>query len=312
MSDAGDPGVGAGRDADGDADASLDFEEGRYVYCAVLADGDATFSADGIEGGQVGCHVRDGVGAIVQPVDSVYDSDDVTQVRSWLLDHQQVVDDAGQRFGTPLPFRFDTILKGDDAAVQGWLADHHDELMDALEWLAGRWEYRIRLEWDEASIADAVLEADDDLRELAERAESADEGTGFLLEKQYRQQLSERLEGERTAIEEQLYDELERHAVEIGRAGGASVLDEDEEEGGMETVADLSLLAEADREEAIGEVLERYAAEDAYEVSYTGPWPPYSFAPEIGTGEADGDNGRGSTDAADDGGSDDPGGAREP
>ena len=269
----------------GDAETDLEFDEGRYVYCAVRADEADTFAAEGLEGGDVSIVVEDGIGAVVQPVDSVFDSDDVTQVRSWLLDHQQVVDDAGQRFGTPLPFRFDTILKGGDATVREWLDDRRPELEDALEWLEGRWEYRVRVEWDEAAIADELLEADDDLRGMAQRAEAAEEGTGFLLQKQYQQRLSERLEQRRAAVEEGLYEGIEPHAVELQRSGGASLLSDDDDDGTTETVADLSILADADNEEAIGDALEPYADHDAYEVSYTGPWPPYSFAPEIGADE---------------------------
>lgn len=266
----------------GDAETTLEFDEGRYVYCAVRADDDGTFTAAGLEGGDVSLIVVDGIGAVVQPVDSVFDSDDVTQVRSWLLDHQRVVDDAGQRFGTPLPFRFDTILKGGDATVREWLDDRRPELEDALGWLEGRWEYRIRLEWDEAAIADDLREADDELRAMAERADAAEEGTGFLLRKQYQQRLTEHLEQHRAAVEEELYEGIEPHAVQLQRSGGASVLSGDDD-GDTETVADLSVLADADDEAAIGDALEPYAEQDAYEVSYTGPWPPYSFAPEIGT-----------------------------
>lgn len=271
----------------GDAETSLEFDEGRYVYCAVYADDDATFDAEGLEGGDVFLLVQDGIGVVVQSVDSVFDSDDLTQVRSWLLDHQQVVDDASQRFGTPIPFRFDTILKGGDATVREWLDDHRSELEEALEWLEGRREYRIRVEWDEEAIADELLEADDELQEMAERAAAADEGTGFLLQKQYQQRLSERLEQRRGAVEGQLYEAIEPHAVELQRSGGASVLSEGED-GSTKAVADLSLLADTDDEEAIGDALEPYAEHDAYEVSYTGPWPPYSFAPEIGDGGAEG------------------------
>lgn len=271
----------------GDAEPSLEFDEGRYVYCAVHADDDATFDAEGLEGGDVSLVVRDGVGVVVQTVDSVFDSEDLTQVRSWLLDHQRVVDDVGQRFDTPIPFRFDTILKGDDATVREWIDDHRTELEDALEWLEGRREYRIRVEWEESTIADELLEADDELQELAARAEAADEGTGFLLQKQYQQRLSERLEQHRGAVEEQIHDAIEPRAVELQRSGGASVLSGDDD-AGTETVADLSILADADDEEAIGDALEPYAEHGAYEVSYTGPWPPYSFAPEIGDGGAEG------------------------
>ena len=272
-----------------DSEAEPDFEEGRYIYCAVYA-GDAIedFSADGIEGGPVSLLVHEGIGVAVQPVESAFDSDDVARVRSWLLAHQQVVDEAGRTFGTPLPFRFDTILKGDDETVREWLADHHGEIDDALDWLAGRWEYRIEIRWDEGAVGEAVREEDEELRELAARVEEASEGTGFLLEKQYQQQLDEGLERRRQRLEERLRERIGPYVVEMQRASGGSDLLSTEGNGGLETAAELSVLADGDHEESIGEALEPIDERPDHEVRYTGPWPPYSYAPQIGGGGVDG------------------------
>jgi hypothetical protein len=270
-------------DADAtDAGSDLEFEEGRYLYCAVHADDDESFSAEGIEDGSASLLVRDGIGVVAQPVDSVYDSDDMSRVRSWLLAHQQVVDDAGQRFGTPLPFRFDTIIKGDDETVYEWLDERREEIADALNRLAGHWEYRIEVRWDEASIREAVLEEDEELQELATRTEEASEGTGYLLEKQYEQRLNERLQERRDAVAETLYQRVEPHAVELQRSGGGSGVISSGTDDELDRVVQLSVLAPRENEEAIGEELESIAGRSDHEVRYTGPWPPYSYAPQIG------------------------------
>lgn len=261
-----------------------EFAEGRYLYCAVFADADDTFSTDGIEDGAVSLLVQDGIGVVVQSVDSVYDSDELTQVQQWLLAHQQVVDEAGQTFDTPLPFRFDTIIKGDDAAVFRWLTDNDEDVREALDWLSGRWEYRIEIRWDREAIGDDVLEANEQLRELAGRTEDASEGTKFMLEKQYRKRMTDRIEARRTSLEETIYDRIEPHSVEMRRSNGdGESLSSDEDEG-LETAVQLSVLAESDRELAIGEALDPVAERPAFDVRYTGPWPPYSHSPEIGDG----------------------------
>lgn len=265
-----------------DASGDLEFEEGRYLYCAVYADDDEGFSAEGIEDGTVSLLARDGIGVVAQPVDSVYDSDDMTRVRSWLLAHQQVVDEAGQRFGTPLPFRFDTIIKGDDGTVHEWLDERRGEIADALDGLAGRWEYRIEVRWDEASIRESILEEDEELQELAARTEEASEGTGYLLEKQYDQRLDERLQERRDAVAETLYERVAPHAVEIQRSGGGSGVVSTGADDELARVVQLSVLAPRENEEAIGEELESIVERPAHEVRYTGPWPPYSYAPQIG------------------------------
>lgn len=262
--------------------APTDFEEGRYLFCAVRAEADADFSADGIGDESVYLIVRDGIGTVVQAVDAVYDSEDLAQVRRWLLDHQRVVDEAGEAFGTPLPFRFDTILTGDDEAVAEWLDARRGELDDALSWLAGRWEYRVEVRWDEAAIADTLEERDDALRALASRAEAASEGTAYLLESQYETRLADRMDERRRELEAGLYEDLEPYAIELKRTGDGDGRFSSDEGDGLESAVRLSILAPADHEDAIGEVLEPIAARPAHEVRYTGPWPPYSFASTIG------------------------------
>ncbi|WP_232702624.1 gas vesicle protein GvpL [Halobacterium wangiae] len=264
-----------------DGNADLDFEEGRYLYCAVYADDDATISAEGLDGESVSLLVADGVGVVVQPVDSVFDSEDLTQVREWLLTHQGVVDDAGEAFGTPLPFRFDTILRGDDEIVFEWLAGHRAEIEDALSWLAGRWEYRIEVRWDEAAVTESVRDTED-LQALADRVEDASEGTGFLLESQYETRLTELLAERRREVEADLAERLEPHAVEIQMTGEGPGVFSGGADDGFETVTQFSVLAEREAEGAIGDQLEPIADRPNYDVRYTGPWPPYSFAPEIG------------------------------
>ena len=288
-----------------DADDTSSFDEGRYLYCAVTVDDEPDTSGledvTGIEDSAVSLVTRGDVGVVVHPVDAPYDSDDLGRVRRWLLSHQQVVDDAGRAFGTPLPFRFDTIVAGDDHTVVEWLEANAEELEAALEWLAGRWEYRIDLRWDESSVEAEIRESDEELRELSARLDEASGGTGFLVEKQYQTRLRERLAERRDRVAAELVDRLEPHTVEIRRAGGSSERFSAADDDDRSLVVRLSVLAEADREEAIGEELEPYADRPAYDVRYTGPWPPYSHAPSIGDDDG-GDSVAGDGDAADDGG----------
>ncbi len=256
----------------------LQLEEGHYLYCVVDADSDVCFSAEGIEGGSVSLLVSDGLGAVIQPVESVYDSGDMTQVRRWLLTHQSVVDDAGEAFGTPLPFRFDTIFEGTDEAVLEWLQTNHEELQRGLDWLAGRWEYRTEIRWDETAVGERLRADDAELRELARRIETSDSGTAYLLESQYENRLREQLQARRNEIEQRLIEEIEPYVVEIEHSGESRSIQQAQTD--LDTAVALSVLAPSEHEEQIGSVLEDFAAE--YDVRYTGPWPPYSHAPAIG------------------------------
>ena len=263
---------------------SPSFEQGRYLYCVVRADGgtegDESLDVGGIDGEEPYLIVEGGVGAVVHACESVYDSDDMRQIKEWLVAHQLVVDAAGEAFGTPLPFRFDTILKGDDDAVADWLRESRDDLAGHLDDLAGCWEYRIgvvRTGDDEADLADA----DERLAELREEIDEAGEGRRFLLEKQYDQRLAELRRGRDEDLGDDLRERLVPLVRELETLGRPSVSMEGMESPAEDAVVRLSILAEADREDEIGAELDEVAALPGIEVRFTGPWPPYSFAPEV-------------------------------
>ncbi|MFC4360139.1 gas vesicle protein GvpL [Halobium salinum] len=296
------------------AGADADFEEGRYVFCVVAVDDpdDVVFSTAGIEEGETELVVADGedtdtVAAVVQPVTGPFDSSVPAEIQRWLLDHQRVVDEAGERFGTPLPFRFDTVVRGDDDAVRAWLSEERPRLVEALDRFDGRWEYRVEVVYDREDAREEVAAADDELAELQAEIDAADEGTAFLLEKKYERRL-ESLLGEREAERAAgLAARLEPLVDGFGDLGdrpslGLDVGDADDE---SETLARFALLADDDGTEAVGDELDAVAADPGVEVRFTGPWPPYSFAPSFGEvgdrGEGRGDGDGGSAPGADSG-----------
>jgi len=262
-----------------------EIEDGRYLYCAVRLDGAATLDATGVEDRSVRVVDADGIGAVVHDCDSLYDATDPQTVQRWLLDHQAVVDAAAERFGTPLPFRFDTVLRGGDAGVREFLDERRQRLADRLDAFAGCREYRIEILVDEETLDERLAAGDERLRELSERTDEAADGTAFMLEKQYDNRLAElrrEREEERTrALEDRLsglVDDLERQGSRPSALAEAA----DDEEG--TTQARLAVLAPTDNETAIGEVLDDVAAEAGVTVRFTGPWPPYSFAPTFDDG----------------------------
>ena len=281
--------------ADGEEiEATATFEDGRYLFCLVSLDevqrshdelqpGIDEFSTTGIDDETAYLVTTDGIGAVVQHCESLFDSDDVRQVQRWLLAHQRVVDEAGETFGTPLPFQFDTILKGDDAAVRDWLERTANRLESELETFAGHWEYRIQVTWADDHLTSAVLEANEELRAMRPEEDDVGEGTAFLREKQFAQ----RLERARRARCEELAGDLEarlnrlaRSVTSLGPPRIASSIGVDDDR--PEPFARFAVLAREDRAGEIGDELDEIAAIPGIEVTYTGPWPPYTFAPALG------------------------------
>lgn len=291
-----------------------EIEAGRYCYCLVRlpeSDGDGeegdgeahdrTFEATGVEGNTayLVTEADAGVGAIVHDCEAPYDSADPAEVRRWILAHQGVIDEAGDAFGTPLPCRFDTIFEGGDEAVREWLRERGSTLRDHLDDLAGHWEYRIEVTWTDDGSFEATARAEDDrLAELHAARADADEGRRFLLEKQYEQRLAELRRRRRAGRADDLRERLDGIAREVERLDdrhAAAFLDEqdggtDEDDAADEDAAGegpsgdtvrFSVLVAADREDALGEMLEEVAAGVGVEVAFTGPWPPYTFAPGV-------------------------------
>lgn len=285
------------------ADASApEFDEGRYLYCVVSVDGDAEFDAEGLEDEPVHVVTTDDsaegpsasdrtesgeLGAVVHRCESLYDSDDPTTLKRWLLAHQRVIDAAADAFGTPLPVRFDTVLTGDDGVVRNWLRDSADELRDSLAELAGLREYRIEVRRDYDALADRLAETDDRLGELRKRKEESGEGTGFLVGKQYEQRLDDLVRDHRETQAEDTARRLAQYAERVRRLGenrSASLVGAESDDDDSTVSVRFSVLAPLDREDDIGAVLDDVAAEDGVEVRFSGPWPPYTFAPELDGG----------------------------
>ena len=262
---------------------SKEFDEGRYLYCAVRLDEGGDLSATGVDDEPVRLLAVDDIGVVVHDCESLYDTADMDVVRKWVLQHQGVVDEAGEAFGTPLPFQFDTVVTGADESVREWVREERGTIRDYLDAVAGHWEYRIELRRDESALIED-LEADDDrLGELDTEIADAGSGTAFMLEKQYDQRLRElkrqRRDERAAALREDLAD-LVREVAELGDR--TTLNDEDAGDDGMETLARFTVLAPADREDDLGELLDEVAAEYGVEVRFTGPWPPYTFTPAIG------------------------------
>ncbi|ELY97595.1 gas vesicle synthesis protein GvpLGvpF [Natrialba chahannaoensis JCM 10990] len=314
-----------------------EINNGRYLYCVVQAESDAELETTGIDGESVSVIAENGIGAVVHACDGLYDTDDLGQIQRWLIRHQTVVDAAGEAFGTPVPFQFDTILRGGEAGLRQWLREETDTLQPVLSELAGHWEYRVEVVEYDSPDDETLIAQDERLSELEAQIDEASKGQAFLLEKQFDQRLTELRAARRETMTAELEAELAKEAREVhtlerspaseitkvaGRGSGGSSRESDGGDGGdnhrpggdgdtedesnattadSETICRLTLLAHEDNEDEIGSILDDVAAEDGIEVRFTGPWPPYTFAPAIGDDENDG-NGNGDGDGGNAGG----------
>ncbi len=272
--------------AENDIDPGADqtVTNGRYVYCLVdIKTGDPTaLSVTGIDDEPIFVIDSERVGAVVHECDTLYDTDDMEQVKQWLLTHQQVIDAAGEQFGTPLPMRFNTILEGGDASVTQWLREQHGKIREELTSFAGTWEYRVRLFWEPSTFEDQIVDQDDRLQELQHRQQQSGAGKVFLLAKQYDKRLRELKQDHRTELTARLKETVSPVVTELIEQEPHSPLSEPTSSTDGEQVARLAVLADETDETALGARLDELVEQEGVSIRFTGPWPPYTFAPDIG------------------------------
>lgn len=169
------------------------------------------------------------------------------------------------RSATVIPMKLFTLFTADERALA-----HVARLRPRLERLArrltGRQEWGVRLRFDRARAA---------RRARARRAPRARAGAGtaFLLAKKRERDVTRRLSGRGRAGAGRVFRELARLADGAVRrplpagAGGSVVLDG-------------AFLVDADEAKRFRDAARRLAArmrDDGYELTLTGPWPPYNF-----------------------------------
>lgn len=268
------------------AETADDATPDRYLYALVDLDrgNPAAFDATGVDGAAVRVLAVEDIGAVVHDCNGLYDSEDPVEIRSWLLSHQEVVDEATETFGTPLPVRFDTVIEGGDRAVREFVRPLGDTIRTHLDELRHHREYRIGVRWEPEPFEERMRRTDDRLQTLAAEIEDSDDGTAFLREKQYEQRLQELREEHGRRLEADLRERIEPVVADLTRSestadtpvSGDAVIDD-----GRQRLFGLTVLAATDSQETLGDRLDAYVEAHDVEVRFTGPWPPYSFAPEL-------------------------------
>lgn len=268
------------RDAAADADPSHDARQ--YVYCLVAADEDAVLDVDGVDDATVSVLATDGVGVVTSPAPTEVDADSELAVKRLLVAHQRVVDAAMDAYGAPLPVQATTAIDGDVETVREWLAARADVVRTELEALAGHREYHVSVTWSDEAAEAAAHAASDELDELEAAVEEASPGEAYLREKRYERALADAVADQEAALAAETRERVggvARSVVDRASADGVSFAG-----GDADAVVRLAALTAVEDEDALGAALDAVADRDGVTVKFTGPWAPYSFAPELDDG----------------------------
>ncbi|MDI9615858.1 MAG: GvpL/GvpF family gas vesicle protein [Methanothrix sp.] len=250
-------------------------ENGLYLYCLADASVSTALGCMGIDGCEVYTIAHEGVSAVVHscPLEP-YRSDDEETVKRWVKAHQQVVDLAAERFGTVMPFGFDTIIAPKESCtaeevLKRWISDELDEIRRKMERIRGRKEYGVQIFYDPAVFSERIENESEDVRRIKEEMSSKPPGVAYM----YRQRLEAAVRRELDELMGTYFKEFYERIR--GNAEDIKVEKVRKSDGNMVMMMNLSVLASD--EKALGQVLDEIAAEPGISVCFTGPWQPYSF-----------------------------------
>jgi hypothetical protein len=256
------------------------MNEATYLYCLIRSDrpprlGDAPKGLPGT-GKPRALEAGGGLWLVVAdaPLDRYAEEPiekglrDLEWVSSCAIPHEAVIEYAG-RSGPVLPFKLFTLFRGDDRALEH-VARDRKRIGRLLDRLAGREEWGVRIVLDEARALQRAA--------VAARNESGGStGTAFLLRKK-KQQYAARdviVRGRERAAK--VFDELSARADDARRrAPPAGPV-------GQRVLLDAAFLVPRGEARPFQGAVKKAAgalAKDGYELTLTGPWPPYNFVAE--------------------------------
>lgn len=258
-------------------------EEARYLYCLGNGDEKIDFGEVGIEGSRIYTIPFNGIAAVVHRCKTQpYKTEDKEKAAEWVLAHQYVIDLATKEFATVVPLTFDTIFKGDDETVRGWLRENHSELEPLLKKLEGKAEYGVQI-FVENNLFNEEIEGKPEIQRLKKEIEKKAKGVAYLLGKNLEKMIRyerNRVEGESAkSISDQIKTLVEDMRIESTKK------ELPEKWRGKHMILNLSCLAPRDDVQRLGDLLGEINNREGFDVRFTGPWPPYSFVGEIGSRE---------------------------
>lgn len=237
-----------------------------YVYGIVPAG----TSLDGLDesgmGGDLQVVARGAVGAVVEPVDP----DRPFGKRKDLVAHGDVLNALAQR-GPVLPMRFGSVVGGADAVVDELLAPQEEQFLAMLEEVDDRVQLTVRVRYVLDELLADIVRADPEIAELRRRTAGLPEEAHHAERVRLGELVARAVEARRLDDERVVRDRLAPYAED-------HVL---KETGGMDGLAELSVVVRRDGQARFEEAAEALAVEleGLARVSLVGPMALYDFMP---------------------------------
>lgn len=268
----------------------MESTDARYIYCIIESTEDRKQKTEnrkanesinlgkiGVENGEVYAIPYKDLNAVVHNcAPEPYKSEDKEQVKSWITVHEKVVETVWEKFGNVLPLGFDTIVKGDkkhnaDENLKNWLKEDYENLKKKLDKVKNKAEYGVQVSWDPKIIGEEIAKKDEELKNLKEKIASLSKGLAYMYRQKLEDMLKKEIEKEADRRFKDFYARINQHCDNIR-------IEKVKKIKAKQMLINLSCLVHKNKENELGEELEKINNIEGFDVRFTGPWPPYSFA----------------------------------
>jgi Gas vesicle synthesis protein GvpL/GvpF len=177
---------------------------------------------------------------------------------------------------TVVPYKFGTILRDEQAAVQ-MLLDDEEKFNHLLSKCSGRAEWGLKIYGDHQEFMERVARTEPEFKTLEEKRETLSKGAAYLFSKKIEQEVKSNAVARLARISESIFHELAQCAYE---AKLNKTLPQKLTKKKKEMLLNAVYLVERENTADFCEQGKRLAGKYeamGLELDVSGPWPPYSF-----------------------------------
>ena len=259
-----------------DAQQTSKIQEGRYLYCIVNNTSESELGEIGLDRNSVYTISYGDISALTHDcLARPYESKEEEKAKSWLFSHLYVIDVATKKFGTVVPFAFDTIIKGNEDNVREWLSKEYSRLKSNLEKLKDKAEYDIQIFLDVNSVNQKIENTNEEIQKLKKGIETKPKGVAHMLQKKFDMIIKNELRKKAEEYSNKIHDQVKKYAE--GTEEEKIIKIDAEKWKDKEMILNLSCLVHNSNIKALGNILEQINNTDELSVRFSGPWSPFNF-----------------------------------
>lgn len=197
------------------------------------------------------------------------------ETQTLLQAHEDVIDTL-MKVTTIIPFKFGTILKDENAALE-LLQENEEKFKQFLARYVGKAEWGLKVYADTQDVIKYLVQNESKFQNMEEQRKKLSRGAAYLFGRKVENELKNDAFAQLASITEALFHEMEKDAYE---ARLNKTLPQKLTSRNKEMILNAAYLVEKESGEYFrtqGKKLQERYKVAGLELEISGPWPPYSF-----------------------------------